>query len=965
MAIPPNDIDEADRSDPPQSRFHVVMLVANDVQADTRVRKMAESLASTGVKVSILGLDHRGEGSSGNVGRANLVVAKVGRRFRNARSRKLRGRSKAYWSKTELVFMREQFQLQQRGVAAQIEWVREAGFLRRESIGGKAIDRKERTLRRYASTRAALKQRSFDSNRVSRAVSKGSVGVVDKSYQATRSLHRVRTNADFRLTEVSTRWHERLLRRRLMFKKRRLDSRIGRLKRKLIREQNPNLNRVPIRIRSGNWRRDLPELNEYEETLGPLLDALDADVFHAHDVHLLGVAARAAARARYRGVNTRVIYDAHEYIAGLARYTPKMIEAYTSIEREYIHHADRVITVSEPLADLLQRDFDLSLRPKVVLNIPVAGDPDASVPSLYSVAGVPLDADIMVYSGGMDEARNVHTIVRALPFLAGHVHLVLVAKSRTGYINSLFELAKEMGVENRVHLAPFVDPNDVVAYLSEAAIGVHPMISSKMNHQIALPNKLFEYLHAGLPMCVSDNRAMMDFVTETGVGEWFIAEDAESLADAVTTVLADRDRYVQARWTDPDLLKRFSWDRQAERMVEVYRDVLEEPGLQRDRFTTEERQESSGEFVSGGDPVSSPTVRLAIGPHNHAGQASLWAHAVEQNIPDIVTSVFMIARPEKIPFPASNTVEVADWWNARWQSTHRQDVLDRFSHVLIESGSTILGGRRNVHFDDEIDALASNGIEIALVFHGSDIRSPEIHRSIVDASPFHADDDVAASLETSTARMLKLVSEFDGSVFISTKDLWDYIPNAIWLPQVVETEKWASPPAPIGERLLVVASTFNNRYLKGADEAEAICNALAAEGRIEYRRYGSVVPERMPEVVAGSDVLIDGIVLGLYGTTSVEGMAAGRLVLGNIDRVIDKPGEVPPIVNANPSNLGDILVDITDRPGHYLNRAREGPGFVRRYHDGRYSAEQLAGFLGVSTLADMWSDDRMREANQP
>jgi glycosyltransferase involved in cell wall biosynthesis len=947
--------DKSARSDPrdsSRSRAHIVMMVANDVRADTRVRKMAESLASTGVSVTVIGLDHLEDGFEDTIGLADLVVLRTRRRFGTKRFRMLKGRSDPYWKISEVAHARDMFQIQRREAASKIEWIREDGMDQRLSIGDRASARKQKAVDRYSSTRVAVKKKSRGGNRFIRLGSRAALDLIDLGYRGIRSTHRAQTALDIKMAQFVPQTRERLVRKQLAISRSRSDSRIGRLKRRLTKERTRGDTRWRVFSRAGNWRRDLPELTDYEAVIGPLLDELDADVFHAHDVHLLGVATRAAARARYRGSDTRVIYDAHEYVAGLARYSKRTVEAYVSIEQEYIRRVDRVITVSEPLADLIESDFGLDQRPDVVLNIPVTASPDVDVPSLYAAAGVPLDAETMVYSGGIDEARNVHTIVKALPLLPENLHLVLVARRETNYTLSLFDLAEDLDVRNRIHLAPFVGPNDVVAYLSEASVGIHAMISSKMNHQIALPNKIFEYLHAGLPMCVSDNQAMMDFVTENGVGEWFIAEDPESLAGAVTRVLADRTRYVGARYEDPDLLEFFSWDRQAEHMVDVYRDLLGEPELERGQFSVGDSHVVEGD--------ERPKARLAIASINQAGQASLWAYGLIQNIPDVSTSVFMLVRPEKLQFPASDPVEIPDWWDPRWQRRHRRRIARDFTHVLIESGSLVLGGRRGAHFDSDLDALRVAGVEPALVFHGSDIRNPAVHRDLVADSPFHLRDDFTMGLEASTAKMLELVGGFDGPIFVSTKDLLDYVPGATWLPQVVEVERWAAPPAPIGERILVVASTFTSRRLKGADEVDAVCNALMSQGRIDYRSHTGIPPEKMPAIIADVDVLIDGISLGLYGTTSVEGMAAGRLVLGNIDRVIDKPGEAPPIVNVNPTNLRETLEDIADRPDHYREIAQRGPGFVRRYHDGRYSAEQLAGFLGVDVPPSLWAEDQLR-----
>ena len=57
-----------------------------------------------------------------------------------------------------------------------------------------------------------------------------------------------------------------------------------------------------------------PEAIDIEIAFGDLIDRLEPDVVHAHDMHVIGVAARAAGRAKLRGKHLKVVYDAHEYV---------------------------------------------------------------------------------------------------------------------------------------------------------------------------------------------------------------------------------------------------------------------------------------------------------------------------------------------------------------------------------------------------------------------------------------------------------------------------------------------------------------------------------------------------------------------------------------------------------------------------------------------------------------------------
>jgi glycosyltransferase involved in cell wall biosynthesis len=140
--------------------------------------------------------------------------------------------------------------------------------------------------------------------------------------------------------------------------------------------------------------------------------------------------------------------------------------------------------------------------------------------------------------------------------------------------------------------------------------------------------------------------------------------------------------------------------------------------------------------------------------------------------------------------------------------------------------------------------------------------------------------------------------------------------------------------------------------LKGRAHVEAIGRRLQEQGVIDLRVESGVAPDVMPSLIESTDVIIDGLTLGQYGTTAAEAMASGRIVLANISRVIDRPPEPAPIVHVTPDTLEDTLRQIADDPAAYRPLAAAGPSYVRRYHDGGYAARQLADFLGRETSGE-------------
>jgi glycosyltransferase involved in cell wall biosynthesis len=137
-------------------------------------------------------------------------------------------------------------------------------------------------------------------------------------------------------------------------------------------------------------------------------------------------------------------------------------------------------------------------------------------------------------------------------------------------------------VADRVHFLDPVPADEVVAFLASADVGVHPLLGVFPNHEMALPNKLFEYLHAGLAIVVTDLKELGRFVRLHGLGETFRSGDPADLAANVEKVLANPQPYRRAA-SDPELRAEYSWEHQAEELVAVYDDLLATYGAARGR----------------------------------------------------------------------------------------------------------------------------------------------------------------------------------------------------------------------------------------------------------------------------------------------------------------------------------------------------------------------------------------------
>jgi glycosyltransferase involved in cell wall biosynthesis len=316
------------------------------------------------------------------------------------------------------------------------------------------------------------------------------------------------------------------------------------------------------------WRRDWPILLDWQETFGPAIEELEPDLVHANDAIMIGVVAEAVRRMRAAGRTVAWVYDAHEHVSAVDWGGPVTTAAYCAYEKEYIDQPDAVVTVSGEIARMLQDEYGLAQLPAVVRNVPIHDVELADPPSVRAAAGVPDDAPLLVYSGYLARERGIDTVIAALTRLPD-VWLAIVAMP-SALLDEFLRLAEELGVRDRVGVAPYVPPHAVPAYLSAADFGVIASLHSP-NYEASTPTKLSEYLHARLPLLVSDLRANSEFVRGHGVGEVFVAGDPDSLA-ATYRAAALRREELRANIAGP-LLAELSWEAQTEVLFDVYAKV--------------------------------------------------------------------------------------------------------------------------------------------------------------------------------------------------------------------------------------------------------------------------------------------------------------------------------------------------------------------------------------------------------
>lgn len=358
-------------------------------------------------------------------------------------------------------------------------------------------------------------------------------------------------------------------------------------------------------------------------------------------------------------------------------------------------------------------------------------------------------------------------------------------------------------------------------------------------------------------------------------------------------------------------------------------------------------------------PVVAPVgdTRLYAAPANFAAQGYQWARSAER-LPGVGAVNMQYRAAGDFGFPADYSVsEKVFASSGDWARRQRSAVADGFTHVLFEAERSIFGLAFQGFAEKEARWLQQRGLQVGLASLGTDLRLPSRHAQLDRWSPFRdGDKEWIRALEARALRNRGLFERLDVPSFVATPELLGDWPAAVWLPIVIDPTEWRTDrPALSGERPIVLHAP-TNPAVKGTALIEPDVERLSADGIIDYQRIIKVPASEMPSRYAAADVVLDQFTLGIYATTSIEAMAAGRLVVAHLhDQVREHIREITgleaPIVEATPETIGDVLRDVAERPEHYRRIAERGPDYVDAVHDGALSARVLAPFLGKDAVA--------------
>lgn len=304
-----------------------------------------------------------------------------------------------------------------------------------------------------------------------------------------------------------------------------------------------------------------------------------SDIYHSHDENALP-ACYFVARLRRKPL----IFDAHELpLENNPNFTRwrRLTALAKRLFAAALPYCTGIIATSAPTAGAIRQEYHVS-DVTLVRNFPSYREVQSS-DRLRQYLGLNQDVRIVLFQGYLQPSRGLNWLVLAAPFLDPDIVIVIMGQDQSGTKAQLETLIAEKGVADRVKIIPPAPYTELLDWTASADIGlalVAPDYAKAGN--VMLPNKLFEYLMAGLPVLATPGDAVSEFISTYDVGRFLASLEPETIGAAINELLADNDALVRMHHNGLEAAKKeLNWEKEKEHLLDLYCRILGEKNEER------------------------------------------------------------------------------------------------------------------------------------------------------------------------------------------------------------------------------------------------------------------------------------------------------------------------------------------------------------------------------------------------
>lgn len=233
--------------------------------------------------------------------------------------------------------------------------------------------------------------------------------------------------------------------------------------------------------------------------------------------------------------NIPLIYDTHEYFTEVPELInrPNIRKLWLRLEKFLFRKPSLVLTVNQSLADEYSNKYHREVYS--IRNLPLQKKKENGI--IHTKYNLPLNKKIIIYQGAVNKHRGLEEVIDAMKYVKTDAALFILGDG--DLLNELKRKVTSENLQEKIFFTGAIPYNDLHSYTCSGNLGLSIELPTNKNYIYSLPNKLFDYIQAQIPVLTSDFPETSRIVNEYQIGALLESHDAEKMAAQIDNILND------------------------------------------------------------------------------------------------------------------------------------------------------------------------------------------------------------------------------------------------------------------------------------------------------------------------------------------------------------------------------------------------------------------------------------------
>ncbi|MCK4630047.1 MAG: glycosyltransferase [Bacteroidales bacterium] len=262
-----------------------------------------------------------------------------------------------------------------------------------------------------------------------------------------------------------------------------------------------------------------------------------------------------------------LIYDSHEYFTGVPEIQnrPFVRKVWQTIEKWIFPKLEHIYTVNQSIARIYEEKYNVNVG--IVRNVSYKWNRSGNCSR--NRLGLPADRFIVILQGsGINIDRGAEEAVLSMQYLDNTILMII---GDGDIVNNLKQMVSEHGLQSKVMFMEKVPHNILMNFTCAADVGITLDKDTNLNYKYSLPNKLFDYIQAGVPVLASKIVEVENIIKSYNIGDIIDNHNPEHIASKLKNMFSDMDRMQLWKKNLHIAGEELCWENEQGKIIEIFR----------------------------------------------------------------------------------------------------------------------------------------------------------------------------------------------------------------------------------------------------------------------------------------------------------------------------------------------------------------------------------------------------------